>query len=213
LRGLGVSPGLARLTAELRSARVGRVDGHRGRMRQRVERGHLQVRIEESAEADRQLGFESAYPLLDRDLLELVVSLPADQLLHGGHNRSLMRDVLDGRMSDLVRARRDKTGAVSDHADRWIRWVDIYEDRTRHWSASPLVRHHVDPDVLLTSIRQRVAVDGNGTDPAVDPMQQLARPVVARLMSLAAFLASVDEAPTPAPFDPGTPTSCASGHV
>lgn len=51
---------------------------------------------------------EARYPYLDRDLIEFVMAIPADQLLRPGERRSLMRRSLIGCVPEDIRLRRTK---------------------------------------------------------------------------------------------------------
>lgn len=53
-------------------------------------------------------GREVRFPFWDRDLVEFMLSVPADQKLRNGWSRSLMRRAMKGRLPDKVRLRRDK---------------------------------------------------------------------------------------------------------
>lgn len=51
---------------------------------------------------------EARYPFLDQDLIEFVLSIPADQLLRPGERRSLMRRSLSGIVPQEILSRRTK---------------------------------------------------------------------------------------------------------
>lgn len=53
-------------------------------------------------------GREVRFPFWDRDLIEFMLSVPADQKLRGGFNRSLMRRAMRGSLPEKVRLRRGK---------------------------------------------------------------------------------------------------------
>lgn len=192
LRLVGVSAEMSSRMLRPRRPEGGMPTDHRDAMGRRLEQGHLQRRIEEWAEAHHGYGMECRYPLLDRELLELAVSMPADQLRWDGRDRSLMRDGLAGRMSEAVRSRTDKTGAVSDQAARWDAWIGGYQAAGREWADSALVRRFIDPDRLLAAARDMVAVSAGRRPAPPAPIGPMVRPTVTRLMSLAAFLAAVE---------------------
>lgn len=51
---------------------------------------------------------EARYPYLDQDLIEFILSIPADQLLRPGERRSLMRRSLAGIVPQEILSRRTK---------------------------------------------------------------------------------------------------------
>jgi len=53
---------------------------------------------------------ETRYPYLDQDLVEFLMSIPADQLLRPGETRSLMRRALSGLLPPQILRRRTKSG-------------------------------------------------------------------------------------------------------
>jgi len=55
---------------------------------------------------------EKRYPFLDRDLVEFIFSIPADQLLRPGQRRSLMRRSLAGILPPEIAQRRTKGVAI-----------------------------------------------------------------------------------------------------
>ena len=56
--------------------------------------------------------YEKRYPFLDRDLLEFLYSIPADQLVRPGQRRSLLRRALTGLVPDELLNRRRKAYAA-----------------------------------------------------------------------------------------------------
>jgi asparagine synthase (glutamine-hydrolysing) len=55
---------------------------------------------------------ENRYPYLDQDLIEFILSIPADQMLRPGERRSLMRRALAGIVPDEILARKTKQFGV-----------------------------------------------------------------------------------------------------
>jgi asparagine synthase (glutamine-hydrolysing) len=56
---------------------------------------------------------EARVPLLDHRLVELLFSLPGDELIRGGQTKSVLRRALSDLLPSEVRARRDKLGFVT----------------------------------------------------------------------------------------------------
>jgi len=77
--------------------------------------------------------FEKRYPFLDRDLLEFLYSIPADQLVGPGQRRSLMRRALIGFVPDELLNRRRKAYAVRTPM------VSI----AREWASLDQLTHHM----------------------------------------------------------------------
>jgi asparagine synthase (glutamine-hydrolysing) len=67
-----------------------RTDVH-GTMRQLWAQGHMQQRIEDWASMSPAYGVCHRYPLLDRRVVEMVLSFPDTFFIHRGHARSIMR--------------------------------------------------------------------------------------------------------------------------
>jgi hypothetical protein len=106
-------------------------------------------------------------------------------------------------MSEAVRSRTDKTGAVSDQAARWDAWIGSYEAAASAWGSSELVRRYIDPDLLLAAAHDMIAVSAGRRPEPPAPLGRMVRPTVTRLMTLAGFLASVELARSAGATDPG----------
>jgi asparagine synthase (glutamine-hydrolysing) len=63
---------------------------------------------------------ESRPPFLDQELVELVLGLPADEIVRGGWSRWIVREALRGDLPELVRRRRKKIGFTTPEI-RWLR--------------------------------------------------------------------------------------------
>jgi asparagine synthase (glutamine-hydrolysing) len=63
---------------------------------------------------------ESRVPFLDQELVELVLSLPPDAIIHRGWSRIILRDAMRGTLPDKVRLRRKKIGFTTPEM-RWLR--------------------------------------------------------------------------------------------
>src|ERR1019366_7871244 len=63
---------------------------------------------------------ESRPPFLDQELVEIVLSFPADGIVRDGWSRWILRESLSGVLPDLVRSRRKKIGFTTPEI-RWLR--------------------------------------------------------------------------------------------
>jgi asparagine synthase (glutamine-hydrolysing) len=63
---------------------------------------------------------ESRVPFLDQELVELVLSMPADAIVRDGWSRWILRESLRGTLPELVRVRRKKIGFTTPEI-RWLR--------------------------------------------------------------------------------------------
>ncbi len=63
---------------------------------------------------------ESRPPLLDQELVELVLSLPEEAIIHEGWSRYIFREALAGLLPDKIRLRRKKIGFTTPEM-RWLR--------------------------------------------------------------------------------------------
>jgi asparagine synthase (glutamine-hydrolysing) len=63
---------------------------------------------------------ESRPPFLDQELVELVLSLPADAIVRDGWSRWILREALKGTLPDKIRLRRKKIGFTTPEI-RWLR--------------------------------------------------------------------------------------------
>jgi asparagine synthase (glutamine-hydrolysing) len=63
---------------------------------------------------------ESRVPFLDQELVELVLSLPAEAIVHDGWSRAILRDSMKGTLPEKIRLRRKKIGFTTPEI-RWLR--------------------------------------------------------------------------------------------
>ncbi|HXY45364.1 MAG TPA: asparagine synthase (glutamine-hydrolyzing), partial [Acidimicrobiales bacterium] len=63
---------------------------------------------------------ESRPPFLDQELVELVLSLPADVIVRGGWSRWIFREAMRGVLPEKIRLRRKKIGFTTPEM-RWLR--------------------------------------------------------------------------------------------
>ncbi len=100
---------------------------------------------------------ERRYPLLDQDLLEFLISIPATQLCRPGQSRSLMRRALRGIVPDDVLWRRTKGGGSPSLA---LSFQDNYAALLRQF-ASPLsgTMGYIDIDHFIGHLHKAKAGD------------------------------------------------------
>jgi asparagine synthase (glutamine-hydrolysing) len=77
-----------------------------------LQHGAISSRVEDWAISGAEYGIEYAYPLLDRALLEFVLTLPPRMFMRGGEKRWLMREVLRGHVPELIRTNKSKVETV-----------------------------------------------------------------------------------------------------
>jgi asparagine synthase (glutamine-hydrolysing) len=63
---------------------------------------------------------ESRVPFLDQDLVELVLSMPAEAMVQDGWSRAVLRNAFKGTLPEIVRTRRKKIGFTTPEI-RWLR--------------------------------------------------------------------------------------------
>jgi asparagine synthase (glutamine-hydrolysing) len=63
---------------------------------------------------------ESRVPFLDQELVELVLSLPAEAIVRDGWSRAILRDSMKGTLPEKIRLRRKKIGFTTPEI-RWLR--------------------------------------------------------------------------------------------
>ncbi|MDF1796828.1 MAG: asparagine synthase-related protein [Coxiellaceae bacterium] len=77
---------------------------------------HVRVRVECSAVLSSHFGLQYAYPLLDTELLQFVISLPARIKYQQGTARYLIRQAMQGMLPESLLTRFDKTGGTAPGA-------------------------------------------------------------------------------------------------
>jgi len=73
-----------------------------------MQSGLIPYALELADKAAAAFGVEPRYPFFDRRLMELCLSLPADQKLHDGWSRMVMRRAMKGMLPESVRWRVSK---------------------------------------------------------------------------------------------------------
>ena len=81
---------------------------------------------------------EARTPFLDYRLVELWIALPAEQLIHDGWTKAILRESMAGTVPDSVLWRRDKLGFPTPET-RWLREI------------APWIRDLLLPDGRVTS--------------------------------------------------------------
>ncbi|MDF1761607.1 MAG: asparagine synthase-related protein [Coxiellaceae bacterium] len=77
---------------------------------------HVRVRVECSAVLSSHFGLQYAYPLLDTELLQFVISLPSRVKYQQGTARYLIRQAMQGMLPESLLTRFDKTGGTAPGA-------------------------------------------------------------------------------------------------
>lgn len=73
---------------------------------------HVRTRIESSAIIAKRYGIQYSYPLLDTELLQYAISLPAHIKFQQGVHRYLFRQTMEGLLPTVLLNRFDKTGGT-----------------------------------------------------------------------------------------------------
>jgi asparagine synthase (glutamine-hydrolysing) len=132
---------------------------------------------------------ESRVPFLDQELVEYVLSLPAEAIIRDGWSRAILRDAMRGPLPEKIRRRRWKVGFTTPEF-RWIRAERAYfEELMRsesfrlrpYWDGEAVARAFADAldgraeeslffwRAINVEIWHRVYFDRDGrTDPAQD---------------------------------------------
>jgi asparagine synthase (glutamine-hydrolysing) len=69
---------------------------------------NLNLRIEMDANAMARFPIDVAYPFRDRELVQMIMSMPGEAVYPGGDSRGIQREALRGILPESVRLRRDK---------------------------------------------------------------------------------------------------------
>ena len=77
--------------------------------------GGIIHQIESTNKAAARFGIELRHPFRDRRLMEFCLALPAEQKLHKGLNRMVMRRAMAGIVPDEIMCRGDKVDFHSEH--------------------------------------------------------------------------------------------------
>ena len=89
--------------------------------KQQICRAHTSLRTESESSYANQYDIETAYPLADIRLLEIMYSLPADLFKPKPYSRALFRNLAVGILPDKVRLQPKRSGAKTlAFADYWI---------------------------------------------------------------------------------------------
>ncbi|HEX2221522.1 MAG TPA: asparagine synthase (glutamine-hydrolyzing) [Candidatus Limnocylindria bacterium] len=103
---------------------------------------------------------ESRVPFLDQELVEHVLSLPAEAIIRNGWSRAILRDAMRGVLPERIRRRRWKVGFTTPEF-RWIRAERaFFEDVLR--SESFRSRPYWDGDAVARSFAE--ALDGRAEE-------------------------------------------------
>jgi len=131
------------------------------RMRQyrRINYDYMPQRLEYCAITAQTHKIEYRYPLLDKRLVELYLSLPTYMKVQNGYGRYILRKATEGILPTEIQWRTDKTGVVVPSI--FLRWKQdeealrqlILRARERH------INHYVDYDKMLEMLDRIVHRD------------------------------------------------------
>ena len=141
---------------------------HRNRAAQLCN-GHLNTIVEELTWRAARHGLGYCFPLLDRELVEYSLSIPAEMLLHEGQRRRVFRDALKDIVPDEARLRNEKlvadpTSGIRLAGSRHTLLAEL--DKLRSGPAAEIfdldriekdIRNLPDPDEALEEIRKATA--------------------------------------------------------
>jgi asparagine synthase (glutamine-hydrolysing) len=103
---------------------------------------------------------ESRVPFLDQELVDHVLSLPTEAIIHNGWSRAIFRDAMKGLLPDKIRLRRWKVGFTTPEM-RWIRRERAFFEELVG-SASFGSRPYWDGPALAAAFRD--ALDGRAAE-------------------------------------------------
>lgn len=146
---------------------------------------HLAERAEVWALAGARHGVSFAFPLLDRRVVEYVLSLPAELFLREGRRRRLFQDAMAGVLPDRLRLRPTKFPPVPTGMPEFAASRALLLERIDAFERHEAVRRLVD----LGRVRRLVEAFTPGT-PAVGgrPPDNVPKIVVLRALTAAAYL-------------------------
>lgn len=102
-----------------------------------LQHGAISSRAEDWAISGAQHGIEYSYPLLDRALLEFVLTLPPRMFLRNGQKRWLMREIMRGQVPELIRSNTSKVETLRvDQLEAVL--VDAYRAISRMLAERPI---------------------------------------------------------------------------
>ncbi len=156
-----ISPTFAARVKPLKRPRIREI-GVRNLQLTLLNHGAISSRTEDWAISGAEHGIEYAYPLLDRALLEFVLTLPPRMFLRDGEKRWLMREVLRGHVPELIRTNTSKVETVRvDQLEAVL--VDAYRTIGRMLSERAVPPERV-KYLDMTKVRQRLEkVDCTGS--------------------------------------------------
>lgn len=109
------------------------------------------------------------FPYRDMRLYRLFAGFPVAMLLEGGSDRPMVRAMLDGRLPDVIRLRRQGMPAEPDRFQRMQRQVDAARKRIADFRKAE-IDDWIDLDWLDVALR-RVAANGAGNNNEANEVQ------------------------------------------
>jgi len=123
------------------------------RERQVIVSSHIGQRGQDSAVGAGSMGFRYSYPMLDLRLIDFMLKLPDRFKRTQSGDRLLVRQAMVGRLPDIVRLRRDKSGAANpvvglQFTRELHHFIDLFEKHRKN----ALVNEMVDLDWIRSTL-------------------------------------------------------------
>lgn len=97
------------------------------------------------------------YPLLDRELISFLLSMPADQFHQNGLGRSIVRRSMHSFVPDSILKKTAKIGSAPFIGRIRHRELPLVLDELQSWKKSPLIRETVDLPAFETHVKRLMA--------------------------------------------------------
>jgi asparagine synthase (glutamine-hydrolysing) len=131
--------------------------------RRAMQSGLIPYALELADKAAVRFGLEPRYPFFDRRLMELCLSVPAEQKLQGGWSRSVMRRAMNGLMPDEVRWRASKANLSPNFTRRLLAGDRRLLSQVVH-DQTEVIEEFVDIAALRRTHDRYVAQPGSDAD-------------------------------------------------
>ena len=112
-------------------------------------------------------------PLLDRRIAEICLAAPLTLKLRDGYPRAIARNMLAGKVPDLIRFRMGKREFSPDYAQRFNRQIPVIERELAAISGGDPIQDIVDVPKLQRMARHRMKNQGDGSQADFDAMHNL----------------------------------------
>lgn len=125
----------------------------------RFYQGHVAYRLENWAMHGAHHGVRYAFPLLDRQLLEYAIRLPASFSKHDGLGRAIFREAMEDVLPESVKAIRQKMAPFPCNLLRLAEQRDEYLNELQVMRNNPRLTEIIDFDLVEQGLRQIPDVD------------------------------------------------------